>query len=180
MKLNANYSRKSYNEKGDIELTLTIPKQYHTQIGKLDTERIYEIDIKERSNQRTLAQNNLIWALMNEIDKKENGLASESGVNDIYINLIKIARIEVEYWQGLEDMKKALEGGRYRVVDIVEKRQSGNDVETCIFACYLGSSSFDKKQLSDFVETILNYAGSIGLEITYYNDRLRSLIENRG
>ena len=41
MKLNANYSRKSYNEKGDIELTLTIPKQYHTQVGKLDTERIY-------------------------------------------------------------------------------------------------------------------------------------------
>ena len=72
MKLNANYSRKSYNEKGDIELTLTIPKQYHIQIGKLDTERIYELDIKERSNQRTLAQNNLIWALMNEIDKKEN------------------------------------------------------------------------------------------------------------
>ena len=178
MKLNANYSRKSYNGKGDIELTLTIPKQYHTQIDKLDTERIYELDIKERSNQRTLAQNNLIWALMIEIDKKENGLASESGVNDIYMNLIKMARIQVEYWQGLEEMKKALEGGRYRVVDIVEKRQSGNDVETCIFACYLGSSSFDKKQLSDFVETILNYASKIGLEITYYNEGLKNLIEN--
>ena len=178
MKLNANYSRKSYNEKGDIELTLTIPKQYHTQVGKLDTERIYELDIKERSNQRTLAQNNLIWALMNEIYKKENGLASESGVNDIYMNLIKMARIQVEYWQGLEEMKKALQGGRYRVVEIVEKRLNDNDVETCVFACYIGSSNFDKKQMSDFVETILHYAGRIGLEITYYSNGLRSLIEN--
>ena len=115
---------------------------------------------------------------MNEIDKKENGLASENGVNDIYMNLIKMARIEVEYWQGLEEMKKALQGGRYRVVEIVEKRLNDNDVETCVFACYIGSSNFDKKQLSDFVETILHYAGRIGLEITYYSNGLRSLIEN--
>lgn len=180
MKLNAKYSRISFTEKGDIELTLTVPKHYHARLNNLDTERSYEVDIKEKTNQRTLAQNNLIWALMNEIDKSENGYASEEGVESIYMMLIRMARIEIEYWQGLEGMMTALKGGRYRVVDIVEKRQSGNDVETCIFACYLGSSSFDKKQLSNFVETILNYAANIGLEITYYNDGLRSLIENRG
>ena len=70
-------------------------------------------------------------------------------------------------------MKKALQGGRYRVVEIVEKRLNDNDVETCVFACYIGSSNFDKKQLSDFVETILHYAGRIGLEITYYSNGLR-------
>ena len=44
---------------------------------------------------------------MNEIDKKENGLSSENGVNDIYMNLIKMARIEVEYWQGFGRNEKS-------------------------------------------------------------------------
>ena len=46
-------------KKGDIELTLTMPKlkEYHIQVGKLDAERIYELDIKGSDPiERTLAQ----------------------------------------------------------------------------------------------------------------------------
>lgn len=176
MKLNANYSRKSYNEKGDIELTLTIPKQYHIQIDKLDTERIYELDIKERSNQRTLAQNRMMWALIDEIDLKENGRKSEDSVNELYKTFIKMARIYVRPVKfPLEDLEA--QSYVYRVIDVRQLKEYDGVMFVGGFG-YLGSSHFKTKEMSDFVETILDYASKIGLEITYYNEGLKNLIEN--
>ncbi|QIK70865.1 hypothetical protein G7062_11410 [Erysipelothrix sp. HDW6C] len=154
----------------DIVVTFTIGRQYWKSLNKIDKERLLDISINDKKSQRTLEQNRMIWALIHEIDKHENGSTDKGSEMELYKNLIKNARIQIDYLQGLEQTKESL-SKVYRVVEIIERRTT-DKADTVVFGCYRGTSQFDKEEMSIFIEVVLSYAEQIGLGTTYYVDEL--------
>ena len=60
-------------------------------LPELDKTRDYEVTLKEWKESRSLRQNRFLWALIHEIDQKENGFLSDEMA--VYRNLIKLAKI---------------------------------------------------------------------------------------
>lgn len=122
------------------------------------------VEFKPYKSQRSLNQNNLLWALLDEIDIAENGRASDEGQMAIYCNLIKLARVKTMNYkmpvEALEQTKKL-----FRHVEIIE-----NDGVTISVIGYLGTSHFDTKQMADFIEATLDYASKLGLNLTEYKE----------
>ena len=156
----------------NIIVQFEVPKHYLRSINRIDKERLLQIDIQDKKSQRTLQQNAYIWALMTEIDKKENRYADKDSLMDLYKNLIKMARVRIDYLQGIPQALEMLQDA-FRVVEVIESRTSEKGVETHLFACYRGTSQFSKEEMSDFVEVILQYAQNTGIEIAFYERELR-------
>ena len=156
----------------NIIVQFEIPKHYLKSINRIDKERLLQIDIQDKKSQRTLQQNAYIWALIHEIDRKENGSVSKESEMELYRNLIKMARVRIDYLQTIPEALETLQN-TYRVVEEIESRISEKGVETNVYACYRGTSQFNKEEMSDFVEVILQYANNLGIDITYYERELK-------
>ena len=124
------------------------------------------VTIAEFEAGRTLNQNNKLWALIGDIDKKLNGRRSKDGENSIYMNLVEMANIKSVILSlpaaAVDDLKAR---GTFRVVQVFEVI---DDVATC--RCYFGSSQFTKKEMIDFIEMALDYAEQVGLNSHEYDD----------
>lgn len=171
MKLIGKFLRFAFTEKGDIEATFVVSNHFLQSLQKLDKERLLDIKVDEKKSQRSLDQNRLLWKLIHEIDVHENGNTDKDSEMYLYMNLIKGSRIELDYLQGLETMKEPLERV-YRVVEVKERRRSEKGVETCVFACYKGSSHFTVEEMSRFIDYTLGYASKLDIEIAYYQREL--------
>jgi hypothetical protein len=63
---------------------------------------LLEIDVNEKKSQRSLRQNALLWELISQIDIHENGRTHKESEMLLYANLIKMAKIRIDYYQTLE------------------------------------------------------------------------------
>lgn len=122
---------------------------------------------------RTLSQNSLLWAIIGEIDRKQNGRRSEDGSTTIYCQLIKMARIKPEYMLALEEALPSLKKA-FRVV-LERGKRTLNGKEMTVFECFLGSSDFDTKEMSDLIETTLDFAEKTGIDTAYYRDEWKGI-----
>ena len=135
------------------------------------------LDIKTGKD-RTLSQNSLLWALIGAIDQKQNGRKSEEGSTEIYKQIIKMAKIKTVFLQTLAETLPMLERN-FRVVVDRGKRTNENGVEMVVFECYIGSSQFDTKEMSDTIETALDYAERSGVDTAYYRDEWKGLLNEK-
>ncbi len=169
MKLTADYTRRSINENGEVELTFTLADFGAIKASQTLDKKRYTLDLKEYKSSRSLEQNRLIWALIGEIDKKINGYATSKDSHlDIYCQIITMAKIRVEYIETLERAKESLDKV-FRVVKEVERRTSNKGVETVLYQCFYGTSTFDVKEMSDFIESLLHYAQQCEVSLSGYD-----------
>ena len=162
----------------DIVLSIILPKKFYLQAQKIPQDKLLDIDIGVRTGQRTLRQNRALWALISEITAAENGgLKPREYVNDTYVQLIEEANINVEYWEGLEEMIDVLQGDDnkkpYRVVKVVEHRKSAKGVDTVLLACYKGTSRFNTKEMNDLIDITLDRGREHGIDLLVYEEDLR-------
>ena len=204
MKTTAKYKDFSFNKKGDIELTLTIDRKYLQQVIELENthdDKYFNVTTNKRVGQKTERQNNYCWSLMRLITEKEYGRVTEEGLMYLYANLIKMASIKVDYKvipfyteeeteiinKGIKDefgkyevlptkteLQNVME--QYRFVRLLEVRNNEKQNSVAL-NCYKGISGFNKYEMNNFLETILDYASNIGIRNTYETEQLRSLIE---
>jgi len=154
-----------------LRISFDIPKHYLKSVKELSKERLLEIDVNEKKSQRSLRQNALLWELISQIDIHENGRTHKESEMLLYANLIKMAKIRIDYYQTLEEAGEMLSKA-YRYIEEKERRPNEKGSETVVYACYRGSSQFDIKEMTDFIETIINYATHIGMNVEYYADEL--------
>ena len=118
-----------------------------------------EIDIRPVKNKRTLDQNRLMWALLNRLALALSG-DTTGGVTaeQCYLDLLAEFGAEVETWRvpvkALPDLRNT-----YRVVQMVELLDDGY----CMARLGLGSSSFDRQQMHDFLERIFDRLSEAGV-----------------
>lgn len=169
MKLIGNYIRKSKNEENETEITLKINENYIQLLQELNKTDLYAINITKAKDKRTEQQNKYMWALIGEIDIARNGDRSNDSWN---IYLEALTRTGAKYTHLLvepeaEDMLKT----SFRAVQLVRRIKVGDKIFSD-YKCYYGSSTLNKKEMADLIETILDMASECGLNITYWKDVL--------
>lgn len=119
-----------------------------------------EIEIKPVRDKRTLDQNRLMWALLNKLALAMNG-GTPGGVTaeQCYLDLLAEFGAEVETWRVPVKALPALRN-TYRVVQMVELLDDGY----CMARLGLGSSSFDRQQMHDFLERIFDRLSEAGVD----------------
>ena len=124
---------------------------------------------------RSLSQNNLLWTIIGAIDQKQNGRKSKDGSIEIYRQILKLARVKTEWLQTPTESKSRLTRMFQVIIEHkVETNDKGNEIGT--YECYWGSSHLNTKEMSDVIETALDYAERAGVDTTYYRDEWRGII----
>ena len=119
-----------------------------------------EIDIRPVKNKRTLDQNRLMSALRNRLALALSG-DTPGGVTaeQCYLDLLGEFGAEVETWRVPVKALPALRRA-YRVVQVVELLDGGY----CMARLGLGSSSFTRQQMHDFIERIFDRLAEAGVD----------------
>lgn len=118
---------------------------------KYDMDKKYLVEIKEPKDKRTLNQNKYMWAIINEISKKQH----EDSI-DIYCHALEEARAVYSDVIGEPEIEEELRKG-FRAVKIIRPLfQKGK--KYYVYRCFTGSSKFNKKEMTDLLEIILKWA----------------------
>lgn len=124
------------------------------------------VSIGPAETKRSGAQNAKLWALIGEMDTALNGRRSRDGENALYMNLIQDANIKTVLISIADEAFDEFKArGAFRVVEPLEQ---GAGVTLC--RCYFGSSLFNTKEMADFIETALDYAAELGIDLTDYEE----------
>ena len=126
------------------------------------------IEVKEKRAKRSIRQNSLLWALISEIDRAENGRTSESGEMAIYCNLIRMARVKtLDYDMTAAVYDHTVKQGIFRHIEVMSYDEYYDRMEV---RCYIGTSHFDTKEMTDFIAAALDYASNAGINLERYEE----------
>ena len=179
MKVSAKFKDYSFDKDNNLIVSFTVDSRFISQVQELEAihnDKYFELKTSDRVAQKSIKQNNAVWQLIKMINIEQDGRSTKENENELYCQLISIAGIKLDYLQGLTEIEAQL-NNFYRVVKVREKRIADNGVETCMFECYRGLSQFNKEETNQFIETILDYAANLGLEITLETEYLRNILE---
>lgn len=159
--MNFKYQGKMIDEHNNIIAQFIISDYYSKkQLEELSKEKNYQAEIKEVKSKRSLNQNSFFWKILQDIEK-----ASKQDVMKIYIDLLKITKAKYTYIkvasQEIEkDLKKV-----FRAIEFIKTDEvRGHD--EFIYRCYIGSSKFNTKEMTELIERALDYASEYNLYYT--------------
>ena len=122
-----------------------------------------------KKKKRSLEQNRMFWALLGEIAKKEDG--NLRNIDELYTHLLMMAGAKYEVLNIKHD---ALQGLKSLIPHVkVVKQNIVNHVVWDVVYVFYGSSKFDTAEMSNLIDTTLNYASEVGVEnVTNYWEEL--------
>lgn len=172
MKISGTLKRLLTDEEGNTEVTFSINNQFYThRIKELDKEKKYEIEIKDIKSKRSIEQNRLMWALIGEIDKEINGRYKEPW--DVYLIALERAGAKYTDITIIEDA----------VATFTDKFRACKELNSFVdegvifktIRCFHGSSTMNTKEMTELIETILDIAAEIGLNISTWKNELNEI-----
>lgn len=167
MKIIANLKDVLNDAQSNVVVSFLIKNFIHKDLIKtLDASKTYSIEINEVKSKRSIQQNNMLWALMDEIDVAINGRPTNE--YDIYAMCIERADAKHTYMYAVpeaeDDLKKV-----FRAI----RKVSEVEIEGRImnyYKCFYGSSKLNTKEMSLLIDTALDMAQEVGIETSYYKE----------
>ncbi len=163
---NAAYTRRNINEEGNVEIVFTISNFADIEISKeLEKEKLYRIKTSEVKSKRTLAQNRLLWSVLEEIAEADNGERySSEDVWNCYIEALERANAKFEYYQGTPSAIEMLKGSsETRAIKEIQRFTNEKGNEIIAVKVFYGSSKMDIKEMTKLIEMVLDMANERGL-----------------
>lgn len=137
----------------DNFITLKVDTFFKLEVGKK-----YNIDFKQYHTVRSLQQNSMMWAIIQRIAKET--------LNDefeIYVEGLEKANCASEFLlilpEALESIKKT-----FRAVKVCENRLY-NGKQMLVVKCYIGSSKYDSKEMTDLINYFVQLASELNIYI---------------
>lgn len=160
----------SYNLEGKPLITFEIDRMADVNnIPTLEKDEKLKIKISKQGSNRTVYQNNLMWGIIAEIDRAENGIPTEEGRWDIYTYGIEYMGIEYEDYLIPKEALKAIKKG-FRATRVIE--DMGEQLQV---RCFVGSSRFNKSQMAELIEYFIRYAGELNIPLADYRNQYEEL-----
>ena len=160
----------SYNMQGKPLITFEIDRMADVNnISTLEKDEKLKIKITKQGSNRTVYQNNLMWGIIAEIDRAENGVPTEEGRWGIYTYGIEYMGIEYEDYLIPKAALKAIKKG-FRATRVIE--DMGEQLQV---RCFVGSSRFNKSQMADLIEYFIRYAGELNIPLADYRSQYEEL-----
>lgn len=170
------------DESGNVIVSFVVygKNKYAANVCVDELKKFNKIDIKasEHKSERSLAQNNMLWALIEKIAIATCGVKWKRDVEDCYCDLIEEANIKSEVYVGLADAKMSLQA-QYRVVKesgtrIIVDPRTNKETEGVVYICYKGSSSFNTKQMTELIDLALHRCAELGI----YDSEIQTIMED--
>ena len=127
-----------------------------TSLLNLEDEKIYKVEVKLFKYKKTLKQNNYMWELISQIAKKQYMEEME-----IYCQVLQEANVKYIWLKGFPETKEELLKN-FRAVQIT-RYEDENNRKLAIFKCYIGTSKFDKTEMQELLDIVVNWAESLGI-----------------
>lgn len=148
----------------DLILTTELSEYYmHKLVTELNDDR-YDVTIKKHKESRSTRQNDMLWGLINRISDEVNGSHRESDIMNIYQDLLKRANVKYVILAAVREAKPTLEQTFRYVMELPNSMTTEKGVELVAFKCYIGSSRYDTKEMTELIDTALDYANEIGID----------------
>ena len=148
----------------DLILT-TNASEYHLNllVNELKDIDMLEVSIKKHKESRSVRQNNMLWAIIEKISLEVNGSKREDDLWQTYRDLLKRANVKHVILAAVKKAKPILESNFRYVEELPNSMTTDKGVELVAFKCYIGSSQFDTKEMTELIETALDYAHEVGV-----------------
>lgn len=161
MKIYARDLKTGFSESGRVTISFECGWKAKASIEMLK-KGDYELDIKSKKDQRTMAQNRYLWELIGQIAMKENGNKAEA--EDIYMQLLEAAGAKCEYLEMLEmAVDRFTQLAQVKFIKIVERRIR-NGKPTVMCKCFYGSSKMDTKEMGILIDKTIERAEADGID----------------
>ena len=177
MKFFGTYQRTITNEKGDFEISFTVTGE-DKFLARKAVEKVKDlpkltIDVAEYRKARSLDANAYMWTLLEKL-----ALALKTNSVELYRKYIR----EVGVWKDYKmskDVAKAFthlwqEKGLAWLIDKVDEKSTDKD-EIVTLRAYYGSSSYNTKQMSRLIDSIVQDCKEMGIE-TMTDAEIQSLV----
>lgn len=130
------------------------------KLMEMDLDKYYDVSIKEPTNKRSLQQNKMLWSLIHSIAK-----ATNQEYNDVYCALLEKADALSDYIITAVEMEDALRKS-FRGIKFM-RMQEVNGKDCYIYKVYLGSSKMNTKEMTELLETAIQIASELEIEVEY-------------
>jgi predicted Mrr-cat superfamily restriction endonuclease len=143
----------------------TTASEYHLNMlmNELKDIDMLEVSIKKHKESRSVRQNNMLWAIIEKISLEVNGSKREDDVWSIYKDLLKRANVKHVILAAVRKAKPILESNFRYVEELPNSMTTDKGVELVAFKCYIGSSQFDTKEMTELIDVALDYAHQVGV-----------------
>ena len=171
------WSTRGINLIKSIGWQIVIPAPIDENIGNIDTDTEYTVEIKKKSKKRTLNANAFCWVLCQRIAEElsKNGYTSKE---DVYRKSIK----DCGHFTYVPVRVDAVD----RYIQIWQCRGIGwiaEDVGECQslhgyhnIMCYHGSSAYDTKEMARLIDCLVDECNQLGITLEP-GEYIKSLVE---
>ncbi len=160
-KLNAQFVRRVVDDYGNAELIFRVDKSSRWAVGSIvddlrrmasDGKRELVLTIDQYQSKRSLAQNRMMWALLEIMARAMNG-GRTGGITawDCYLDMLEKYGGKFEYIQCLKTALPKLRE-MFRAIKIVEER----DRNTVLCKAFVGSSKFNTAEMKMMIDGIFD------------------------
>lgn len=133
---------------------------------KLDKDAVYDLKIDKHRNKRSLDANNYAWHLINEISN-----ALRLSKEEIYFQMLK-SYGQREYVSMLANVNPSRISKYYEEQGTF--KHNNNTFKSYMF--YIGTSQYDSKEMSIFIDGLVQEARNLGIE-TLEDTEIENLIK---
>ena len=122
-----------------------------------------EVSIKQYKSNRTKQQNDLMWKVISLISDEQNGSHREEDIMNVYVNLLHKANVKPVILAAVQTAKPILESQFRYVQELPNTMTTDKGITLVLFKCYVGSSQYDVKEMSELITALLDYAAEVGV-----------------
>lgn len=167
---NGEYTRKSINEDGDVELTFTVKNYVDKEIIKgFEKSVLYRFKTTEVKAKRTIEQNKYMWAIIHEIAEVDNG--ERATADDdwcVYIEALERANAKFEYIAIKPEAIPLLQE-HFRAVKELNRFTTEKGIEMAQCKVFYGSSKMDISEMAKLLDTVLDMASERDIPLIEYH-----------
>ena len=154
------------SRKGNIAISFVLNSPNAIELAQSIPKGVCEIEVNKVRKDRTINQNAMLWKLIGEISKAEDGKRTPELDQAIYRSILKRAGAKEEV---ISIKKDALKTFLQRTGDIFRAYMIGHTwvahgVEWVLLYAYYGSSTMDTEEMGKVIDEALSYASEVGLD----------------
>ena len=164
MKFVAESTYRMTNENGDLIISYVVKDKSPAIMAYNESKAVegrLEIEVKQYKSKRSLEQNRLLWALLSKMAEAISGTSTRTTTEECYCDMLEEANVECDYILALPEAENRLHKA-FRAIRKIDEREVNGKVLN-MYQCFVGSSKFNTKQMTDLIETVLDRLAELGV-----------------
>jgi len=148
-----------------ISFEVPYMSEYHLNLfmHELEPLDMLDVTVKAHKENRSTRQNSMLWALITKISDNVNASHREEDTFKVYCDLLVKANVEYVFL-AVEAKARPLLEKQFRVVQEIPSQVQTTKGRTLQgYKCFIGSSKFNSKEMTELIELALDMAHEVGV-----------------